>query len=244
MTSSAPGILAIARSRMVRASCSVARSATVTRRCRPLRSWVSPSGVNSSVSIPAGTTRMERRGMPRRVRSDSSSELAATTALTVRPIAGSSRIRSVPAPAGISPCRRSVTPSWSNDCTTGSCRSRAADRAARPLVQRSAWTTSGRSLAHASCSGALNAPICLTRWESSALESAGPTYSTETPGARLARSGSRWPLRRAYTVTWWPCPPGSCSSRPAGRHRPRRRWWRCRRGRGPGCCAGRPGRSS
>ena len=112
----------------------------------------------------------------------------------------------MPAPAGISPCLRSVTPSWSNDCTTGIWRSRAADRAARPLVHRSACTTSGRSLAHCACSGALNAPICLTRWESSALESDGPTYSTETPSARLARSGSCLPLRRAYTVTWWPSP--------------------------------------
>ena len=144
--------------------------------------------------------------MPSRVRSDSSSELPATTALTVRPIAGSSLIRSVPAPAGIIPCRRSVTPSWSNDCTTGTCRSRAADSAASPLVQRSACTTSGRSLLHRSCSGWLKAPTCLSRWESSALESDGPTYSTETPGASLARSGSDLPLRRAYTVTWWPWP--------------------------------------
>ena len=158
------------------------------------------------MSTPHGTTRIERRGTPSLVRSDSSSELPAITALTVRPIAGSSLIRSVPTPAGIIRCRRSATPSESNVCTTGTERSRAADSAASPLVQRSACTTSGRSLLHCSCSGWLKAATCASRCASSlrpasASESAGPTYSTETPGASLARSGSDALPRRAYTVT-------------------------------------------
>ena len=71
--------------------------ATVTSRGRPLRDATGPSGANSSVSMPHGTTLMDRRGTPRRVRSDSSSVLPASTALALRPIAGSSRIRSGPA---------------------------------------------------------------------------------------------------------------------------------------------------
>ena len=94
-TSSAPGTLDIACSSVASASCSC-RSATVTSRCRPVRSATGPSGLNSSVSTPQGTTRIDRRGTPSLVRSDSSSELPATTALTLRPIAGSSRMRSVP----------------------------------------------------------------------------------------------------------------------------------------------------
>ena len=45
------------------------------------RSATGPSGVNSSVSTPQGTTRIDRRGTPSLVRSDSSSELPASTAL-------------------------------------------------------------------------------------------------------------------------------------------------------------------
>ena len=94
-------------------------------------------------------------------------------------------------PAGMRPWRRSVTPSWSNVWMTGSWRSRAAARAARPLVQRTAWTTSGRSLAHAARSGALNAPIWAARRESSPPGPEGPTYSTRDAGGEVGPLGER-----------------------------------------------------
>ena len=55
-TRSVPGTLEIACSRLASASCSL-RSAMVTSRGRVPRSATGPSGVNSSVSTPHGTTR-------------------------------------------------------------------------------------------------------------------------------------------------------------------------------------------
>ncbi len=176
----------------------------VTRRGRAPRSATGPSGLNSSVSTPHGTILMERRGTPSLVRSLSSSELPATTAFALRPMAGSSRIRSRPAPPGATWWRRSATPRESNDCTTGMRRSRAAAREARPLVQRSACTTSGRSPRHRSRSGWLNAGTCASRSDSPSLPAAAPMYSTVTPGETSARSGSVALCRCAYTVTRWP----------------------------------------
>ena len=155
------------------------------------------------MSTPHGTTRIERRGTPSRVRSDSSSELPAITALTVRPIAGSSLIRSVPTPAGIIPvpalghAQRVERLHHGNlEVAGGRQRREPAGPAQRvhhvgavlapPVVQRLAEGADLREQV-----GVVAA----------ASESAGPTYSTETPGASLARSGSAALLRRAYTVT-------------------------------------------
>jgi hypothetical protein len=115
----------------------------VSRRDRPSRVAMGPSGANSSVFTPHGTHRTEVRGTPSRVRSLTSAELAAMTAFALRPMAGSSRILAGGAEEAWS--RRSATPSELNDCTTGMPRSRAAASAASPLVQRTACTTSGRS---------------------------------------------------------------------------------------------------
>ena len=152
---------------MSSASCSAARSATVTRRCRSPRGQAGAfggelGGVDPGRDDPdgaAGDAEPGQVGLLVVAAGHDGVDGAADGGLEADPLGAG--------PAGISPWRRSVTPSWSNDWTTGICRSRAADRAARPLVQRSACTTSGRSLPHCSRSGSLNAPIWLTRRESS-----------------------------------------------------------------------------
>ena len=127
----------------------------VSSRARPFRSATGPSGVNRSVSTPHGTTRIEERCTPRLARPETSAELVATTAVALRPMAGSSLIRAADAPYALTApvwsrrpavARRSVTHRELNSCTTGMPRSRAAASAARPLVQRSACTMSGRSV--------------------------------------------------------------------------------------------------
>ena len=104
-TSSAPGILDSARSRVLSASCSVARSAIVTRRCLSLRSCAGPSGVNSSVSIPVGydPDRTARDAEPGQVRllvgaaGDHGADRAADRGLEPDPLgAGADRDHAVP----------------------------------------------------------------------------------------------------------------------------------------------------
>ena len=114
------------------------------------------------MSTPSGTTRIDDRCTPRLVRSVTSAELVASTAVALRPMAGSSLIRAADAPSALttsvrSATLRSVTPRERNSCTIGMLRSRAAASAARPLVQRIACTTSGRSSCHWLRSGPLKA---------------------------------------------------------------------------------------
>ena len=87
--------------------------------------------------------------------------------------------------------RRSVTPGELNACTTGMPRSRVAIRAASPLVQLTACTTSGRSRRQRARGGSLNAG---TRASSSASPRlpAAPTgmCTTRRPPPSPARSGT------------------------------------------------------
>ena len=145
------------------------------------------------MSTPHGTTRIDRRGTPSLVRSDSSSELPATTALTVRPIAGSSRIRSVPAPAGIIPCRRSVTTERVERLHHGNAQVAGGRQGREPAGPAQRVHHVGAVLAPSVVQRlAERRRPALSRWESSSApaQSDGPTYSTLTPGASLARSGS------------------------------------------------------
>ncbi len=187
----------------------------VSSRARPFRSAIGPSGVNRSVSTPHGTTRIEERFTPTLARPETSAELVATTAVAPRPMAGSSLIRAADAASaftapGESSRRaaawRSVMPSESNSCTTGMPRSRAAASAARPLVQRSACTMSGRSLCQWLRSGPLKAGTRLSRSASPGSSPAGPAsmYLTWTPSCSWACSGRSGRFFSVYTVTWWP----------------------------------------
>ena len=176
-------------------------SAAVSSRGRPFRLATGPSGVNRLVSTPSGTTRIEDRCTPRLARSATSAELVASTAVALRPMAGSSLIRAADAPSALttsvrSATLRSVTPRERNSCTIGMLRSRAAASAARPLVQRIACTTSGRSSCHWLRSGPLKAGTRSSSPASPSSPSAsapgtGPAVmcSTRTPAWSSARSG-------------------------------------------------------
>ena len=84
------------------------------------------------MSTPHGTTRIEERCTPRLARSETSAEFVATTAVALRPMAGSSLIRAADAPSAVTApdwsaaARRSATPRELNSCTSGMPRSRAA----------------------------------------------------------------------------------------------------------------------
>ena len=75
----------------------------MSSRGRPFRLATGPSGVNRSVSTPHGTIRIEERCTPRLARSETSAELVATTAVALRPMAGSSLIRAADAPSAFTP---------------------------------------------------------------------------------------------------------------------------------------------
>ena len=81
----------------------------MSSRGRPFRLATGPSGVNRSVSTPHGTTRIEERCTPRLARSETSAEFVATTAVALRPMAGSSLIRAADAPSAV------TAPAWSRD---------------------------------------------------------------------------------------------------------------------------------
>jgi hypothetical protein len=136
-TSSASGTPARASSK-VSSSLRSASVVTASSRARLPRVAAGPSGANSSVSTPHGTTLIEFRGTPRQARSCISAELGTTTALAVRAIADSSRIRAAGASSFADWLRRSLTPREWNVCTTGMPRPRAPASAARPPVQRTA----------------------------------------------------------------------------------------------------------
>jgi len=79
----------------------------VSSRGRPFRVATGPSGLNRSVSTPHGTTWIEERCTPRLVRSETSAEFVASTAVALRPMAGSSLIRAADAPFAF------TAPGWS-----------------------------------------------------------------------------------------------------------------------------------
>jgi hypothetical protein len=103
----------------------------------------------------------------------------------------------------LSPCsRRFTTPRAWNVCTTGMPSGAAAASAARPDIQKWAWTTSGRDRLHDSVSRCANWSMWRSR-RSLAMGLAGPasTCSTSTPGASCAWRGSVRSSRLVCTVT-------------------------------------------
>ncbi len=141
------------------------RDAVRTRNGRP-RSSTGPSGRNSSVSTPHGTTEMACSGTPSALSSNASSEHVAITWSTLRPTAGSIHSRSAGLVSAEPWCRRLTTPSAWKVCTTGirtppvrawTCWT--ASSAACPDIQKCPCTTSGRSTNHSAAITEANVPM-------------------------------------------------------------------------------------
>ena len=204
MTSSASGTPASARITVSKPLRGTSRPTHSTRGRSP-RAATGPSGRNCSTSTPDGTTVIRLRAAPSRISSPTSSVQVATTRSTSRASARSSRIRTGGLVSSRPWNRRLVTPSAWKVCTTGRSRSRVADSAASPDIQKCACTTSGGSAANRAAS---SEPSWPTSGSSSSFGTgaAGPASrcSTSTPSSVRTRSGSSAESRRVWTVTSWP----------------------------------------
>src|SRR6266699_517718 len=109
MTSSQRGTSTIARTMTSSPERSVS-GATASSLGRPLRLATGPSGRNSSVSTPYGTTRMDALGTPSLASSAASPDELARTALTLRAIRASSRSRACDPEMGMRDIRRGLAP--------------------------------------------------------------------------------------------------------------------------------------
>ena len=189
------------------------RRPTYTSRARPgVRSSASPIGRKVSRSTPHGTTEMRLRSPPRR----SSSKTSSLQVATMRSHS-STRRRSTSSRSGglVSRepwWRRFTTPSAWKVMTTGIPSGRAASRAAYPLIQKCACTTSGRRRDHWRRRSSAKASMYGNR-VSLETTSAGPagTWSTVTPVPMGTRRGSARSSRRVCTTTSTPRRPIACA---------------------------------
>ena len=176
---------------------STSRLTTSRRERSGSRGSTGPSGRNRLRSTPHGTTVTRCRSAPIRTSSKTSSEQVATMR-SACPARNRSSRRRLGGLVSLAPWwRRLTTPRAWKVCTTGTPSGRAAARAARPDIQKWAWTTSGGSTRQERRSPAASSSM----WGSSSslgIRSGGPasTCSTVTPGAKVTRGGRSGSSRR------------------------------------------------
>src|SRR5512144_907649 len=212
-TSSASGTSARALMRLPTPLRATSRPTNNTRYKPGCLASAAPSGRNRVRSTPHGRTDTRRRSAPIRTSSNSSSEQVATIRSSSRTRCSSIAIRCAGEVSLWPWCRRLTTPSAWKVCTTGIPSGRAAASAARPDIQKWAWTTSGRSRSHSVCRSRAKSSMY---GSSSSLGTAvgGPaaTWSTTTPGCVTTRRRRAWSSRRVCTVTSTPRPARAADS--------------------------------
>jgi hypothetical protein len=130
-------------------------------RGRWVRASTGPSGRNSPVSTPEGTSSIRDRGTPSSSNSRISSWHCTTTRSATRPSRRSYPMRWSGLVSAAPWCRRFTEPSAWKVCTTGTSTVRAAVTAASPLIQKCACATSGsQDERQSAASQSAKVPMC------------------------------------------------------------------------------------